>query len=379
MRLNTFTKKIIFDYLTSRMQHIYSKRILKIMKMNHIPVKKVAGEEKFLEKWKRLSDNVDVNYYRCYSAYIGMDVNILPEDINYNIIEPILNPCKFRGFYGDKNMFDRVLPKEYLPQTVLRNINGSFYDADYVSIPLLSDEKLFSFLHSHDKVIVKPAMETCSGFGVFVFQKKADGVYENREGKRLDVEYLMQQYGKNYIIQECLQQHEMLASLNSSSVITLRVCTYRSVKTQEGIVTNIVLRVGKRGAEVDNIHAGGVLFGISSVGKISSYGVNQWGERVTSFNGIDYESKDLFIPDIDKVIVFAKEISQRVLHHRVLNLDIVLDKTGSPKLLEYNVRDMGVWAFQFTTGSVFGEYTDEVIDYCAEHLEERSLALGINE
>ena len=31
---------------------------------------------------------------------------------------------------------------------------------------------------------------------------------------------------------------------------------------------------------------------------------------------------------------------------------------------EYNIDDFGLWAFQFTTGVAFGEFTDEIIDYC---------------
>lgn len=49
--------------------------------------------------------------YLLFSRYIGNDINIVPEAISHNIIEPILNPVEYRRFYEDKNMFDKVLPE----------------------------------------------------------------------------------------------------------------------------------------------------------------------------------------------------------------------------------------------------------------------------
>ena len=369
---------LIFKYLTFNMRRIYGRRILEIMRLNKIPDKPVEGEKEFVMKWQKLQPRVDVNYYRCFSHYIGNDINILPEDICCNIIEPILNPWQYRAFFQDKNMFDKILPQGFLPKTILRMMGGFFYTSDYRFFTSFSDEALYVLLRDYEQFVVKPTVDSCSGEGVFIFGKKDGGVYKNKAGESLSIEYLMEHYGGNCVIQECINQHEVLLQLNPSSVNTLRICTYRSVKTDEIIITNIALRVGNRGSDVDNIHAGGFVFGVSDKGELGHYGVNHLGERKYIFNGIDYKHQKICIPMMDKIRSFAQEIARCVPYHRLLALDIVLDNTGKPCLLEYNIGGFSVWLFQLTTGSVFKEYTDEVIDYCAKHLGDISFGLNIN-
>ena len=76
------------------------------------------------------------------------------------------------------------------------------------------------------------------------------------------------------------------------------------------------------------------------------------------------------MPYYDKVIDFAKDVARHIPHHRLLALDIMLDENNNPRLIEFNVEKYSVWLFQFTTGGAFGEFTDEIIDYCAEHKKE---------
>ena len=42
----------------------------------------------------------------------------------------------------------------------------------------------------------------------------------------------------------------------------------------------------------------------------------------------------------------------------------VLDKENNPKMLEVNIGGFSAWLFQFTSGTAFREYTDEILDYC---------------
>ena len=47
----------------------------------------------------------------------------------------------------------------------------------------------------------------------------------------------------------------------------------------------------------------------------------------------------------------------------------MLDKDDSPVLLEYNIRAFSVWLFQFTNGAGFGEFTDEIIEYWTQKIQ----------
>ena len=52
------------------------------------------------------------------------------------------------------------------------------------------------------------------------------------------------------------------------------------------------------------------------------------------------------------------------------NIDIMIDETGTPKLVEYNLSGMSTWLYQFNSGLAYGAYCDEIIDYCAKRLSE---------
>jgi hypothetical protein len=45
-------------------------------------------------------------------------------------------------------------------------------------------------------------------------------------------------------------------------------------------------------------------------------------------------------------------------------LDLVLKNDGKPILTEYYIDWFGFWIYEYTNQEVFGEFTDEIIDYC---------------
>ena len=57
-------------------------------------------------------------------------------------------------------------------------------------------------------------------------------------------------------------------------------------------------------------------------------------------------------------------------HMRNLALDVMIDKNGKPKIIEYNTDKFSTFFYQLTTSAVFAEYTDEVIEYCCKHMKD---------
>ena len=82
------------------------------------------------------------------------------------------------------------------------------------------------------------------------------------------------------------------------------------------------------------------------------------------FNGVDLKNSNLQVPNFDTVKDLAEKNSSKIEHLRLLQLDIMLDENNEPLLIEYNVRAFAPWVFQFTSGTAFREYTDEIIEYC---------------
>lgn len=90
------------------------------------PAGRKDSEKYYLQLWSRLSRNPDKNTYRLFSQYIGEDSRIAPEDVVSGIIQPLMNPVSYRGYYQDKNMFDKILSPDIMPSTLLRGIGGGY-------------------------------------------------------------------------------------------------------------------------------------------------------------------------------------------------------------------------------------------------------------
>lgn len=327
--------------------------------------------KKWQHKWSVFKVPFSNNSYRLFSNYIKEDINICPMEIIDSIIEPVLNPLQYGYLYSDKNMFDRLFPSSWMPVTIVRNLHGSFYDRDYQRILKFNDDVLKDLLSLYSKIIVKPTLLS-SGIGVRLFTKKGDS-WINNSGEKLTFSFLAEKYESDFIIQECLSQHSFMDSLNPSSVNTIRVACYRSVLTDEIIILNAIVRIGKHGKCVDNAHAGGVFCGVTKSGVLGNYVCDYLGNISKIFNGINFSTMDLRIPYYERILEFSRKIASKVVDQRLLALDIMLDDEGYPKMIEINVGGFSAWLFQFTNGSAFGAYTDEIIEYCLDNMNESKM------
>lgn len=354
------------------MAYRYSKQYKALLRRNAIVPAKIPSEDYWTQKWSVLGYPNPV-YYRLFSHYVGEDVNIIPEDICRTVVEPILDPVPYVPYYSDKNIFDKLFREGTLAKTILRKMEGAYYDAAYQKVEAC-DTTLFALLAESgcEKIVIKPSVDGESGRGVKLFQYKEPQWLEIGSDIPLSIAFLETNYGNDFIIQECLEQHDSLAYFNPTSVNTLHLSLYRSVKTNECAVTRAIIRIGGKGALVDNAHAGGGYVGINPDGSLCHQVLNQYGESCTVFNDIDFTQKHR-IPHWDRVIEFAKYIGANVSHHRLLALDIMLDKDGNPRLIEFKCKSYSMWLFQFTTGGALGDYTDEIIEYCCAHRDQNQI------
>lgn len=72
---------------------------------------------------------------------------------------------------------------------------------------------------------------------------------------------LMLQRGGDWLIEEYFVQHPILASINPTSVNTIRIWVLRHSNGESEVVT-AYLRIGRAGATVDNVESGGIVAGI---------------------------------------------------------------------------------------------------------------------
>lgn len=333
------------------------------MRIQGFENRKAEGEDDYIEKWKALCPRVEPYSYRFFSHYCGYTPNIVPEDIGRIFIEKILNPPIFRFSYSDKNLFPMIVGKEYLPRTIVCRINDScLLDEDYN----YADKELNDYIGDLETLVLKPSVGTCSGKGILLFRKCGNKFISDDGAIVLSKEFLLS-FGSDLCLQEGILQHEFMSNLCSSSVNTIRLCLYRSIKNEKCHVTSSIVRIGQEGSLVDNAHAGGVFVGVDlSTGKLGEYVIDQYGKKRNTWNNIDFSSSNYILPFWQDVITFAEFVGTKVHHHRLLALDIALSGSGKPFLIEYNIDSFSYWLFMLTGQEVFGEYTDEIIDYCSK-------------
>ena len=364
--MKTIIKRMFLKMLFILHHYKHERFYEHVMKVNGIKNCSTLGERKWHEKW-RLGGAISVTQYRVFFHYIGPNVNIVPEEICHDIIEPLLNPHRFVGYYADKNVFDKLFPEGYMPKTLFRRMNGIYYDADYKRI-IKPEEEIGQLLSrsATGRAIIKPSIDGMSGRGVQMID----------DANKITLEYLNSGFGKDFIVQEAVSQSDYISQFNPTSVNTLRLSVYRSVKDDAPLVTGAIMRIGGKGSVVDNAHAGGCYVGIHSDGTFCHEVLDQYGQKRTCFNNIDFK-QDFRYPNWEEVVEFGKSVCQYVPHHRLLALDIVLDKMNKPHLIEFNVLYFSTWLFQYTTGPAFGEYTDEILDYCKGKLKDIEYQLMI--
>lgn len=374
-KIKKYLKKFYIGYFCA----IYRKQYAYKLKVNGIPNVACEGEQMWGGYWKALGINPLSESYRLFSRYMKADTNILPETTSHYVIEPILNPIKMRGYYADKNFFEKICPEGFCPKALLRRIRNHYYNADYRLLNL--DEAVFGkILKSCDsrKIIVKPSVDSCSGLGVVLFAKGDDGIYRHsKTHEALTCAWVEKNLRGEFIMQEAVEQSDFMSQFCDTSVNTLRMAVYRSVKDDECHVTACIMRIGSKGSFVDNSHAGGMFVGISPDGELGHEVYDQHGVRKTNFNGVDFAGQTFRVPAWDNIVKFAVEVGRSVPHHRLLALDVAVRKDGTPVLIEYNVDSFSMWLFQFTGRPALGDYTQEIKEYCEKHLSDNTLALYV--
>jgi hypothetical protein len=319
------------------------------------------------ERWAQLS------IYPVNTKWLNVYVNstkiespdYVPESIYYTQIEPILNNPLLQLAYADKNIYDLIFPQDVFPTTIFRNINGVFCTRKYSPLIIKTNEDLQRVILQHSALVVKPAIESGGGENVYLFINQGNVMIDNT-GKVLNLIFLQTHLKQNYIVQEVLSQHPDLHKFNHTSINTIRILTWFSPITGNFEILQCIFRVGAQGQFVDNSRSGGFAIGVKSDGLLNEFATNKYGEHFTLVNGISLLQPHK-IPLFDEIKKKAKEISSKYVHFRLLGLDIAVDKNQAIRCLEININGNEVNFFQFNNGPLFGEYTNEVIDYCMEN------------
>ncbi|MCR4919110.1 MAG: hypothetical protein K5928_04755 [Prevotella sp.] len=352
---------------------VHLREINEACKQAHITLHEQPGEEEWIRKWSRLSPHLSIESYRFYSEFLGNDPNILSDDMFHAIIDPIINDKVSLPVYLNKNLYEILISKEAFPICIFRKMNGDYLDSDYKDFNM-DENRLDKILLKNERIIsqgrfiVKPTQETGHGKGVHLFCYK-EGKWVGDNNDLFSLTYLEEKYGKDLIIQECIEPSDFVRQFNPTSYSTFRIYTYRSVVDGAIHFLGGYLRVGDVGSFKDNIGSGGYAIPISKDGTLASFASNGTRKQYETVNGIDLKGGHFMIPNFEKVLELAYLGAEKNPINRVLSFDILLDKKNQPHIIEFNLKAQTITTMQTTYKTFFGEFTDEIIDYCLNKMK----------
>ena len=308
----------------------------------------------YIEYWSRLSNFVDPTGYQIYYTLHGIeDIQMVPKEVYFAIIEPCLNDYTMLKAYKDKNNYERLFNPDVFPTAYLRNMAGVFYDQNYKRINDPQVRDILKELPKHgEKVVIKPSLITGMRHNVRV-------VNFNQEA--LSLEYLKENYRNDFLIQKFIIQNEYFNDLGTTA--NIRINTYRSVSDNSIFIHDT--RCGyNSGTGADRSIYTNDQVEIKQSGRLGSFSLNNsWQISKTAPRSSAKFAEMEKIPSFDELKKVAIEIALQSPYHRRLGIDMIVDRKGKPIVYEVNFGLLGFNKSQYLIGGLFKEYTDEVIEY----------------
>lgn len=351
--MNSSIEQVIKKYFISRDEKIYLKRIRLLMESS--PMKPLsAGQEADVKRFfkKHIGREVPTDWHQYFYSRNGLwSEKYIPTSIYNTEIIWRLNKYPFRHAYADKGFYDTLFYGINRPQTIVKNINGYYYDDQHP----LSEAEAIERCSNLKEAIIKPSLGGTWGKGVKLI-KSTDGIVMDTNNS---IKELFDSYKKqSFIVQERLEQHSDLAMLNPTSLNTIRVISYR--RGNEVIIIYAVIRIGRKGQVVDNETAGGIKADIDlRTGRIKGCAIGSPKEGQMSLTDVGTPIDGFQIPCFDKILEVVKEMHFRLPYFTLIGWDMSVDKNGVPTLIEWN---RAAELSQVAHGPAFGDLTEEIID-----------------
>lgn len=311
-----------------------------------------AQKDEIKEYWKALTGRIIPTYWHeyFYSRNGYYSVRYVPTCLYHSSIVYRLNSRPLTMAYTDKNTYDSYFVDILRPQTIIRNINGYFFD-DKKSI---TKKEAIDRCRDLKDAVIKPSMIGMWGTGVRIVTAENGMIKENES-----IEDLFNQYNSNFIIQKKVEQHEGISSLNPTSLNTLRILSYRS--GDEVTILYAVMRIGRKGRMVDNETAGGINADIDLIsGRIRDCAYGTPAEKRIEKTDVGTILKGFSVPSFNETLSLVKELHLRLPYFHLVGWDFGIDSDGRPVMIEWNrCPDLS----QTAHGPAFGDLTEEIIRF----------------
>lgn len=238
-----------------------------------------------------------------------------------------LNPPEFRYQLSDKAVFNALF--------------APYLGRDWVDVRAVSVEELRDFVTSHGRVMAK-VTQSVAGKGIEKIEAADITDFDNLREQLLE--------NQQFLVEEYVTQHEVMASLSPTSVNTLRIISYF-----DGTDVHILARVLKMGsgAEIDNFSSGGMYTtldesGVAHYPAFDKAGKNyevqpQTGTAIVGFR----------VPLFAEVLAFVDEIARVAPNVPYVGWDIAITP-DKPIVIEGNYNTGVFWMKPSLSGVTTG-------------------------
>lgn len=258
--------------------------------------------------YKYMAGFVDYKVFKMYNLNKEQRATYITRGVNNNYVK-LLNDPEAMKKVDNKLEFN----KNY----------SEFIKRDWLCLTEVSYEEFETFFKKHKDIIVKPVDEMCG--------KGVDKITLNEDTEIKEV-YDRLIKNNQILIEECVKQNSQIASLNPSSVNTLRVVTLKTDHDVKVLFT--ALRIGN-GKSVDNFNNGGMFTTVNEDGIITKPAISKDG-TIYDVHPLTHQKIVGFkLPNFDIALNTAKKCASLIDNVRYIGFDVVITE-DSALILEAN-------------------------------------------
>ena len=273
----------------------------------------------------------------------------LPDSIYFFYIDQFYNSWEAARYLDNKSFYPHMFNGMKMPKLIAFRKNGYWYCDDQ---HMISEQQVTELVMNSQESFIKKATESLGGKGVFYFNPS--------KHTRENLKKIVAGIDCDIVIQEGIRQSETLATLNPSSVNTLRLI---SLLRRDGHVKiySVIVRMGVGDSKVDNASSGGITCGILSSGQLKPVAYNPLGVRFEEHPTTHIHFDQIIIPQYQEICDRIEKLHLQIPHFRMVSWDVAIDEKNEPVLIEANLCDGELDFHQLNNGPLFGKDTDDIL------------------
>lgn len=353
------------SYIDSKKTLLFE--IISILKKRHLYKNihwTVEQQKEFDDYWKKVyGKKISNRWHKLYQSINGVfRVDYFPEILYSTKVEPKINSYLSCKILSDKNLlgtlFSNKIEGVRVPYTYISCHDNLMFDKTGEQI---SFEDAVKILWDLGEAVIKPTVDSSSGSDVRVVDLK-NGI-DTITGE--SVEKLFGKYKTDFVVQERIIAHSSLKKLYPSAINTIRAISYRANGKMN--MAPLSLRLGSGGSNVDNIHAGGMVVGLSLDGscKKKAYALGNCDNKDTyethPNTGVVFEGYK--IPFVEKICHASKELHKLLTNVNMVSWDLTINDNNEIIIIEANCWGQSVWFPQIVNESgFFGDDTKYILE-----------------